>query len=86
MAKTEREIAHESIVKKVREEADKLCAQAIENVAASKQSASFSVTVKVEPSGEDGVDVKATTNGRITVSTPQQTDHYSIDAQTRLED
>lgn len=86
MARTEREIAHDNIIKNFTEEAQKLCAQAIENVANSRQDASFSVSVRLEPSGEEGADVKATTKGRITLSTPQQTDHYSIDGQTRLED
>lgn len=86
MARTEREIAHDNIIKGLTGTAEKLCTQAIENVATARQDASFSVTVKLEPSGEEGADIKVTTKGRITLSTPQETDHYSIDGQTRLED
>lgn len=84
-AKTEKDIARAAIVKKFREVGADLCAQAVENVAANGQDASFSVTVKIEPSSEEGVDVKVATRGRITLSTAQQTDHFALSEQTTLD-
>ena len=80
---TEKDYALAYILEKAGGKVDDLAKRAVDNVDETGQSASFSVKVKLEPTGE-GKEIKTVTTGKITLSTAQETEHMSLSNQVRM--